>query len=104
MDTLQAIEQRRSVKIYDPGHVMPEEDLQRLLSLAALSPTAFNIQHWRFVVVDDPDLRQQIRAAAWDQSQVTDASLFLVLCADLKAGKKIPAAIGAKRLRRCRSS
>ena len=39
----------------------------------------------------DPDLRKQIRAAAWDQAQVTDASLLLVLCADLKAWEKDPA-------------
>jgi nitroreductase len=55
------------------------------------APTAFNIQHWRFVVVDDPELRKQIRSVAWDQSQVTDASLLVVLCADRKAWEKNPA-------------
>lgn len=90
MDVLQAIEQRRSLKIYDASHVMAEDERQRLLSLALLSPTAFNIQHWRFVVVSDAGLRQKIRAAAWDQPQVTDASLFVVLCADLKAWEKNP--------------
>lgn len=90
MDTLQAIEQRRSVKAYDPQHTMSEVEQRRLLELAMLSPTAFNLQHWRFVVASDPDLRRQIRAAAWDQAQVTDASLFIVLCADLKAWEKNP--------------
>lgn len=85
MDTLDAIEHRRSIKHYDPGHVMPPDDEKRLLELAMLSPTAFNIQNWRFVVVKDADLRKQIRAVAWDQAQVTDASLLIVLCADLKA-------------------
>jgi nitroreductase len=55
-----------------------------------LAPTAFNIQHWRFVVVTDPELRKQIRAAAWDQAQVTDASLLVILCADLKAWERNP--------------
>ena len=36
------------------------------------------------------ELRQQIRAAAWDQAQVTDASLFIVMCADLKSWEKQP--------------
>jgi len=40
--------------------------------------------------VDDSALRQEIRKVAWDQSQVTDASLLLVLCADLKAWEKKP--------------
>ena len=55
-----------------------------------LSPTAFNIQNWRFVVVSDPAQRARIREAAWDQAQVTDSSLFIVLCADLKSWEKQP--------------
>ena len=90
MDTLTAIQSRRSVKHYDPEHRMTEAEIEQLLSLAILSPTAFNIQNWRFVVVSDPDLRQQIRAVSWDQAQVTDASLLLVLCADLKAWNREP--------------
>lgn len=90
MDVLQAIELRRSVKTYDSSHRMDEAEQRKLLSLAMLSPTAFNIQHWRFVVVSDPALRRDIRAAAWDQAQVTDASLFILLCADLKSWEKQP--------------
>jgi nitroreductase len=85
MKTEEAINGRRAVKHYDPAHQMSDDEIHKLLSLAILSPTAFNIQNWRFVVVSDPELRQQIREVAWDQSQVTDTSLFIVLCADLKA-------------------
>ena len=85
MKTEDAITQRRSVKHFDPTHTMGEDEVKQLLSLAVLSPTAFNIQHWRFVVVSDPALREKIREVAWDQSQVTDASLFIVLCADMRA-------------------
>ena len=90
MDTLTAIEQRRSVKKYDTSFKMPSEDFDRLLELALLSPTSFNIQNWRFVNVQDAELRQQIRAAAWDQAQVTEAQLLFVLCADLKSWEKQP--------------
>lgn len=88
MDTFDAIVQRRAVKNYDPNHRMSETETERLLSAALLAPTAFNIQNWRFVVVRDAELRRQIRAAAWDQAQVTDASLLIVLCADLKSWEK----------------
>lgn len=91
MNVSQAIEQRRSIKAYDPAHRMTEAEIQQLLSLAMLSPTAFNIQHWRFVVVTDPVLRHQIRAVSWNQAQVTDASLLIILTADLKAWEKDPA-------------
>ena len=69
---------------------MTPEEIDQLLSLAILSPTAFNIQNWRFVVVSDPELRQQIRQVSWDQAQVTEASLLLILCADLNSWKNEP--------------
>lgn len=90
MNTFEAIAQRRAVKHYDTNHRMSEEEIERLLSLAVLAPTAYNIQNWRFVVVRDVELRRQIRATAWDQAQVTDASLFIILCADLKSWEKEP--------------
>ncbi len=91
MDTISAIQSRRAVKHFDPEHRMTEDEVNQLLSLAVLSPTAFNIQNWRFVRVSDPAVRKQIRAVSWDQAQVTDASLLLVLCADLKAWDRNPA-------------
>jgi len=90
MKTIDAIQKRRAVKQFDPSHVMTAEAVNQILSLAVLSPTAFNIQNWRFLVVEDVELRKKIREVAWDQSQVTDTSLFIVLCADLKAWEKEP--------------
>jgi nitroreductase len=90
MNVSTAIESRRSIKAYDSGHRMSDAEIERLLSLAILSPTAFNIQNWRFVLVQDPALRQEIRKVSWDQAQVTDASLLIVLTADLKAWEKQP--------------
>ena len=90
MDTLEAIRGRRAVKHFDPDHRMSEQEERELLELALLSPTAFNIQNWRFVLVRDPELRKQVRAAAWDQAQVTDASLLVILCADTKSWEKDP--------------
>jgi len=90
MNTKDAIKNRRAVKQYDPAHVMPEATENELLSLAMLSPTAYNIQNWRFVVVKDKALREQIKQAAWGQAQVTDSSLLVILCADLKTWEKNP--------------
>jgi nitroreductase len=91
MDTFDAIKERRSVKHYDPNHKLTDEEVNQLLSLAVLSPTSFNIQNWRFVIVKDSEVRKQIRAAAWDQAQVTESSLLIVICADLKSWKDNPA-------------
>lgn len=90
MDTFEAIERRRAVKHYDSEHRLDDNEVRRLFETVILSPTAFNIQNWRFVLVREPELRRQIRAVAWDQAQVTDASLLVLMCADLKAWRKQP--------------
>ena len=90
MNVIEAIQTRRSIKHYDINHKMTEAEIESLLSLALLSPTAFNIQHWRFVVVTDPVLRHQIRAVSWNQAQVEEASLLIILTADLQAWAKQP--------------
>jgi len=79
MRVSEAIETRRAIKQFDPEHQLPEADQDRLIELAMQSPTAFNLQHWRFVVVRDPARRQAIREVAWDQAQVTDASMLIIL-------------------------
>ena len=91
MSVTEAITSRRSIKHYDTAHKLSEPEIAKLMALAMLSPTAFNIQHWRFVLVTDPVLRQQIRAVSWNQAQVEEASLLIVLTADLKAWQKNPA-------------
>lgn len=91
MDTFDAIYQRRAVKHFDPEHKLTQEEETRLLEAAIQSPTSFNIQHWRFVIVRDPALRQQIRSEFGnDQAQMTDASLLIIMTADVKAWQKEP--------------
>jgi nitroreductase len=91
MNVSDALTSRRAVKWYDPDHKMPEDTFVRLMEHALLAPTAFNIQNWRFVRVTEPEMRTAIRAVAWDQAQVTDASELLVLCFDNRAWAREPA-------------
>ena len=90
MDTQTAITERRSIKKFDPQHVMTDAEIKQLLSLAMLSPTSFNLQHWRFVLVQDPAAREALKAAAWGQAQVTESSLTVLITADTKAWEKDP--------------
>ena len=90
MNVFEAVKQRRAVKHYDPNHSMPKEDFDKIMAAALDAPTSFNIQNWRFVAARDQELRKKIRAAAWDQAQVTDASELLVICADVKSWAKSP--------------
>jgi len=90
MELFTAIENRRAVKHFDSSRKIPEADFQKIMSAALLSPTSYNIQHWRFLRVTDQQLREQIKEAAWDQAQVTDASDLLILCADTQAWQDRP--------------
>lgn len=90
MKVSEAVQRRRAVKWFDPDHRMPAETFEILMTHALLSPTAFNIQNWRFVRVSDRAQRKAIRAVAWDQAQVEEASELLVLCFDLDAWRHEP--------------
>ena len=90
MDTLSAIKERRSIKHFDPNHQMTEAQIQSLMEYTLLSPTSFNMQNWRFVVVKDQELKNQLKAASYNQSQVADASIVILICGDLQAWAKEP--------------
>lgn len=91
METLDAVYSRRAVKHFDPEHKLTPDEENKLLEATIQSPTSFNIQHWRFVVIRDPELRNKIRTEYGnDQAQMTDASLLILLTADMKAWQKEP--------------
>ena len=91
MDTFDAIYGRRAVKHYDPEHRLTDDEVKKLLEATIQAPTSFNIQHWRFVLIQDPELRKQVRAVGNDQAQMTDASLLVLITGDVKAWEKDPA-------------
>ena len=63
MDILKTIQTRQSVRNYSPAPV-EKEKLERCLEAARLAPSACNAQPWRFIVVDKPDLKQEVGGAA----------------------------------------
>ena len=80
MELITAIESRRSVHSFTPGRKIPREDLERLFNLVILSPSSWNLQPWKFIVVEDAARRAKIREMAWNQNIITDCSaLVLVL-------------------------
>ena len=91
MQTHDAIRARRAVKHFDAAFIIPAEHEALLIDLARQAPTSFNLQNWRMVNVKDKALRGELRAAAWNQAQVSDASLLFVFAADTRAHTREPA-------------
>ncbi len=91
MEIIEAIYNRRAVKLFDKEHRLTDEEERELLEATIQAPTSFNIQHWRFVILRDAELRARIRAEFGnDQSQITDASLLVLFTAEVKAWDRNP--------------
>ena len=91
MNTIEAVYSRRAVKQFNAGHSLTQDEEHKLLQATIQAPTSFNIQHWRFVILRDPELRAKIRKDYGnDQAQMTDASLLVLFTADMKAWQKRP--------------
>ena len=90
MDTLEAIRQRRSVKNFDIHHQITKKEIATILEHAILSPTSYNIQNWRFVTITDQSIKNKLSELSHGQKQVSEASLIIILCADLNSWKKKP--------------
>ena len=85
MDFEEAVGSRRSVKSYDPDASVGDATLRRLFELVTRSPSSFNLQHWRFVVVRDPARRKELMAASWGQPHVGAAPAVVVVAGKLRA-------------------
>jgi len=84
---------RRSIRKYEPTAI-PDEELARLLELAGRAPSAFNVQPWRFIVVRDQTLKEQLSAAAYGQQQVANAPAVIVMYSDMaNALERMPEAM-----------
>ncbi len=84
METIQAIRERRSINFFQPGREIPKDTLLELLNIANLSPSSFNLQPWKVMVVKDPERKKTLRKCAFNQPKVEEASVVLILIADPK--------------------
>jgi len=73
---------RRSIRKYAPTEI-PSDEISALLEQAGKAPSAFNVQPWRFIVVRDQALKEQLSAAAYGQQQVANAPAVIVMYSDM---------------------
>lgn len=81
MDVLHQLTWRYATKQFDREKKISAQDFGVLLESLRLAPSAYGLQPWKFVVVENLDVRKQLRKYSYNQTQVTDASHFIVLCA-----------------------
>lgn len=80
---LDSLRWRYAVKAFDPAKKIPDATWKTLEEALVLSPSSYGLQPWKFVVVQNAELRTKLRAASWNQGQITDASHLVVFCAKI---------------------
>ena len=84
---------RRSIRQYVATPI-PQDDLRELVRLAARAPSAFNVQPWRFVIVQDETMKAALTEAAYGQQQILRAPATIVLYSDMTSAlERIPDAM-----------
>ncbi|MGR6872961.1 nitroreductase family protein [Pseudomonas sp. HK3] len=83
------IEQRTSVGKYEEGVEIDDSTIAEIVRLASLSPSAYNLQNWRFVAVKSKQSKLSLQEASYGQPQVAQASVTFIVCGQLNAHKKL---------------
>jgi nitroreductase len=83
----QAIAERRATPSFD-GAPIPAEDLKKIVEAGLSAPSGYNVQPWRFIVVQSPEQKKRLRAASYNQAKVEEASAVIVACGDSDGWRK----------------
>jgi nitroreductase len=83
MNVAEAAARRRSIRAFGPERI-PREDLDAIFDVTRLAPSAWNLQPWRFVVVEDPARKAQLAEAAFNQRQVSSAPTVIGIYTDMR--------------------
>lgn len=76
---IEQLKWRYAVKKFDATKKVSHEDLKTLEEALVLSPSSYGLQPWKFLVITDQKIREELRPHAWGQPQITDCSHLFVL-------------------------
>lgn len=76
---VKALEWRYAVQSFDPAKKVSESDLKTILESGRLAPSSIGTEPWKFIVVENPELREKLKSASYGQAKVTEASHLIVI-------------------------
>ncbi|MBL7471614.1 NAD(P)H-dependent oxidoreductase [Robertkochia sediminum] len=82
----EALQWRYATKKFDAGKKLDKETLDQLKEAIRLSASSYGLQPYKVFIIEDAALREQLRPAAWNQPQITDASQLVVFANDTDFG------------------
>ncbi|WP_439481567.1 NAD(P)H-dependent oxidoreductase [Cyclobacterium plantarum] len=80
MNLLDKLNWRYATKVFDPTMKVSEEDLNFLKEAIRLSVSSYGLQMYKVLIIENPEIRKELRKASWDQAQITDSSHLFVFC------------------------
>ncbi|WP_156789842.1 NAD(P)H-dependent oxidoreductase [Coriobacterium glomerans] len=75
---ISALENRFACKSYDPAGHVSDSDFNTILEAGRLSPSSFGLEPWKFLVIQDRDLIDEIRARSWGIKMDADRTVILL--------------------------
>jgi nitroreductase len=81
--------ERKSVRVYDPNFKIPKEEIEEMLKLATTAPSSSNLQSWNFIVIQDQDVKKELRTIANNQAQVEQSSAVIAVLGNVDAYKNV---------------
>ena len=90
---LKAMDFRHACKVFDENKKISNEDLNFILEVGRKSPSSFGMEPWKFLVIQDQDVKAKVRPFCWDQPQITTCSDLMIVLArieDVKPESGIP--------------
>ncbi len=78
-DILSALNWRYACKVFDPAKKIPAETWAELEASLVLTPSSFGLQPWKFIIIQDRELREKLVSHAWNQRQIADCSHLVVM-------------------------
>jgi len=88
IDFFKVIHERRSVRHYDSNWKISKEEIKEMLAEATLAPSSSNLQPWRFLVIDNQELKEKLLPIARNQKQIVEASAIIAVLGDLEGYMK----------------
>lgn len=74
----EALHWRYATKRYDRTQKISSADWETLKMSLLMAPSSYGVQPWKFLVIENPEVREKLKAASWNQTQVTEASHYVV--------------------------
>ena len=87
MNYLEILKFRHACKIFDESKKISAGEFDFILEAGRLSPSSTGLEQWDFLVVQNKELREKIKAVSWNQAQITSCSHLVVILAKIKEVK-----------------